>query len=198
MPETHLASIGETMAVDICRRVQVEKSARKLLGEKLTALQFVQTLVDAGHFSDATRIMAYLLPVRDAIWWAIQSARQNPPRNAEPEVELALAAAEEWVRKMSEESRYGAQTAAEAAGLGTASGCAAMAAFTSGRSLASPDQPAVPPDPALAPQLVSASIIASALLPNPAEAAERYRIFLRHGIELYRASRADGPEERSA
>jgi hypothetical protein len=196
MIDTNPSPTGEPMAAEICRQVQVEKPARGLLRENLTALEFVQTLTDAGQFSDAARILAYLLPARDAVWWAIQSARQNPLRDAGPEVDAALAAAETWVLQMDEDSRYAAQRAAESAGLGTAAGCAAMAAFASGASLAPPGQPAVPPDPALVAHLVTGSIIASSLPPNPDESTERYRTFLQQGLELYDAARSSGGDVR--
>ncbi len=179
------------MASDLCERIQIEKRSRALLRDDLTGLQFVQALAEAGQFIDAVRILAFLLPGREGVWWGIQCARQNPPANAEPEFEAALAAAEKWVLEMSEEARYAAQGAAESAGLGTAAGCAAMAAFANGNSLAPPDQAAVPPQPALASELVAGSILASALPPDPAQAPERFQTFLQQGIELLSASRED-------
>ena len=180
-------STAELMATDLCERIQIEKHSRAFLRDDLTALEFVHALADADQFKDAARILAFILPAREGIWWGIQCARQNLPEHAEPEFNAALAAAEKWVLEMSEEARYAAQVAAESAGLGTAAGCVAMAAFASGNSLAPPGQEAVPPEPALASELVAGSILASALPPNPAQASERYRTFLHQGIEMIRA-----------
>ena len=178
----------EPMATEICARVQIEKPSRKLLRDDLSAFQFAHVLADAGFFSDAVRIVAHVLTPRNAVWWAIQCARQNPIPEPEPELEVALRAAEKWVTEMSEEARYAARPAAENAGFDTAAGCAAMAAFTSGPSLAPADQPPIPPDPTLPAQLVTGSIIVSSLLPNPTQAPARYRKFIDQGIQLYRDS----------
>jgi hypothetical protein len=143
-------STPEPLASDLCESIQIEKPSRALLRDDLTALQFIEILAQAGQFRDAVRVLAFLLPAREAVWWGLQCARQNPPENSEPEFDAALAAAETWVIEMTEEARYAAQITAESAGMGTAAGCVAMAAFASGNSLAPPDQAAVPPEPALA------------------------------------------------
>lgn len=188
-------SAPEPMATDLCERFQIEKPSRALLRDDLTATQFAEVLADADCFSDAVRVVAFLLPARESVWWAIQCARQNPVENGEPEIEVALTAAEKWVREMREEDRYAARTAAEEAGLGTAAGCAAMAAFACGDSIGLPDQPAVTPDPALVPSLVSGSIIASSIPPNPADASKRFRSFLQQGVEMYKATVAGAPSD---
>lgn len=171
------------MAAEICSHVQVEKSARKLLRDGQTALDYIDLLTEHGHFSDATRLVAHLLPPREAVWWACQCARQAADLSPPQEWSVALEAAEKWVTDLSEESRRACQKAAQEAGLNTAAGCAAMAAFASG-SLAPPDAPQVPPAPHLTAEIVAGSILVSSLSPNPADAPQKYRTFLKQGIEL--------------
>jgi hypothetical protein len=183
--ETSNSTIEVPTAADIAARVPIEKLSRRLLRDGMSAIEFARVLADANQFGDAIRVVAHLLPPREAVWWACQCARQNPAPDPEPEQEIALAAAEKWVTEMSEESRYAAKPVAEAAGFGTAAGCVAMAAFTSGGSMGPPDQQEIPPDPSLTPQLVTGSITVSSLLPNPTGAPERFRSFLSQGIELY-------------
>jgi hypothetical protein len=175
------------MATELCSHVQVEKPARKLLSDEQTALDYIAVLIEHGHFSDATRLVAHLLPPREAVWWACQCARQAAEPTPAAEWKSALDAAEKWVTELSEESRRAAQSAAHEAGLNTAAGCAAMAAFATG-SMAPPDAPQVPTAPHLTAEVVAGSILVSSLSPKPTEAPPKYRTFLAQGIELYRST----------
>src|SRR5436190_19964842 len=103
------------MAAEICSHVLVEKPARKLLRHDQTALDYIDVLTEHGHFGDATRIVAHLLPPREAVWWACQCARQAADPSPPPEWSAALEAAEKWVTDLSEESRRAAQKAAQEA-----------------------------------------------------------------------------------
>lgn len=176
------------LAVDVCRDVPLEKPARQLLRDTLSAEEFIWVLADAGHFNDATHVLARLLPQRECVWWACQCARQVPLSEVTPENELALTAAEKWVAEMTEESRLAAAAAAEEADIGTAAGCAAMAAFVTSGSFTPPGVPPVPMPPGLTARYVVASILGSALSPDPEQSPEKYRTFLRQGLELYRVA----------
>lgn len=187
MPNVKDTSQTGPMAIEICSHVQVEKPARKLLSDEQTALDYIAVLIEHGHFSDATRLVAHLLPAREAVWWACQCARQAAEPTPPPEWKTALEAAEKWVTELSEASRWDAQKAAHEAGLNTAAGCAAMAAFATG-SMSPPDAPQVPPAPHVTAEVVAGSILVSCLSPNPTEAPPKYRAFLQQGIELFRST----------
>jgi hypothetical protein len=176
------------LASEVCRDVQLDKPAQKLLRDDHTAEEFISVLMEAGHFNDAARVLARMLPQREAVWWACQCARQAPLPDAPSAVEVALSAAERWVTEMSEESRRAAGVAGQEAEIGTAAGCAAMAASTTGGSLTPPDSHPLPPPPQVSSQYVVGSILISALSPHPAQAPEKYRTFLSQGLELYRAT----------
>ncbi len=174
------------LAADVCRDVPLDKPARRLLRPGLTAEEYVWILAGAGHWNDATRVVAQMLPRREAVWWACQCARQTPLPGAAPEAELALQAAEKWVTEMTEESRLAASVAGENAEIGTAAGCAAMGAFSTGGSLTSPPAPSLLSPAGLTAQYVTASLLISALSPDPAKAPAKYRTFLKQGLELHR------------
>ncbi len=178
------------VAIEVCRDVPLEKAARQLLRPDLSAEEYVAILSDAGHMNDATRVLARMLPKRESVWWACQCARQAPLLDAPPEVKTALLLAEKWVAEMTEESRLAAGAAAEAAEIGTATGCAAMGAFVSSGSLTPPGAPPLAPPPGLTAQYVTASILITALSPNPEQAPAKYRTYLAQGIELFRATAA--------
>jgi len=99
-------------------------------------LDFLRTLVGSGKLEDAVTFCAYLLPRREAVWWACRSARAAPAQIGE-ERAPALLAAEAWVRDPDDEHR---QTALE---VGTKGHCddpltwVALAAGWAGGSLVS-------------------------------------------------------------
>jgi hypothetical protein len=70
-------------------------------------LDFVRSLYDEGEVAKAVGVCAYLLPRREAVWWACRSVRGiAPPRSAEENE--CFAAAEEWVQDPEEERRLAA------------------------------------------------------------------------------------------
>jgi hypothetical protein len=119
------------------------------------------------------------LPKREAVWWACQCVRPASGAAAS-----AIQAAEAWVAEPSEARRRAAQPAAEAAGVGTPAGCAALAAFFSGGSLAPPDLTAVPPADDLTETCVAGALDLAAVQAEPEKAPERYRRFLTLGLEV--------------
>lgn len=179
---------AQPKAAEVCKRVPLDRPIRKLLRDDMTPFEFIELLEKEGHFNDAVRIVAFMLPVRESVWWACQCARQAPLADSPPEVESALQAAEKWVAEMTEETRAAAGKASAEAELGTAGGLAGRAAFSSGGNIAPADAPRpIPAPPDLAAQYVSGSIVVSALLPNPSEAPGKYRTFLRQGLDLYKS-----------
>jgi hypothetical protein len=74
--------------------------------------------------------------------------------------------------------------AAEAAGLDTPAGCAAVAAFWSGGSLGPPNVPVIPPGESLTAKGVAGAVMLAAVLTEPEKTPEKYRRFLAHGVEV--------------
>jgi hypothetical protein len=67
-------------------------------------VEFILSLVAAGNFRDAISCCAYLLPRREAVWWACQSVRASK-RSFSPDELGALEAAEAWVQTPEEGRR---------------------------------------------------------------------------------------------
>ena len=122
-------------------------------------MQFLDALIGKQHFLDAVRFLAHALPKREAVWWACVCARQVADGKEPAPVKAALAAAEKWVADPSEDNRATAMPAARRPSWATPAGCAAMAAFWSGGSLAPPKAPVVPP--ARLPHRATASLASS-------------------------------------
>jgi hypothetical protein len=179
---------SETAA--ICTRFRLTKPAAALLRTELLPTEFAATLLEHGQHADAIRFTAHALAARDGIWWACQCARQSMGAETTPEEETALAAAERWVTELSDETRRTAFVAANAAGIGTAAGSAALAVFYTGGSLTPPDAPPVAPAEFAAAPLVAGSVILATMHPDPAKTAELAKAYVAQGTALYNAAAA--------
>lgn len=71
------------------------------------SLQFVNALVAAGDLRNAVSFCAYLLPRREAVWWACQSVRTVSGRVSGVD-DARLQAAEAWVSEPEERQRWAA------------------------------------------------------------------------------------------
>jgi hypothetical protein len=175
MNATPTASAKPTrLASDVARPLSLSEHAVQLLSPTLTPRQFFDALAAARLDDDAIRFLAAALPKREAVGWGVLCVKDAIGKPVEPAVSKALAAAEAWVKDPSETNRRNAESAAEAAGYGTATGCLAAAAFWSGGSLTPAHLAPVPPkDELTGTAVVGAILLASAVAPagpGPAKA----------------------------
>jgi hypothetical protein len=171
--------------------------ARALLTPEHTAGAYVEALVAAGLLEDAVRATAFLLPRREAIWWAARCVRSVPAAVTDPKASAALAATEKWAAEPTDPHRRTAFVAAEAVGFGTPAGALGAAVFFAEGSLAPPKQAAVPAAPHLAPTTAANAVRLAAVIVEPERAADRLRQFVALGAEVA-AGRDRWPESRPA
>lgn len=155
-----------------------------LLRQDLHPLDFVALMLEKGQFPDAVRFIAHALPKREAVWWGWVCARRAAGDSPAPKIKDALAATEKWIAQPDENNRRLAMAAAEKAELGTAAGCAGLAAFFSGGSIAPPNAAAVPPGEFLTAKAVSGAVIFAAVATDPEKAPEKFRSFVAQGLEV--------------
>jgi hypothetical protein len=163
---------------------ELGEEAMALVRPDLSPLDFVALLMGQALYPDAVRFIAHALPKREAVWWGWVCARRSAGENPQPKIKAALDATEKWIAQPSEDNRRSAMAAAQKAELGTAAGCAGLAAFFSGGSLAPPDAPLVPPGEFLAAKAVSGAVIFAAVAKEPERAPERFRSFVAQGVEV--------------
>lgn len=93
-------------------------------------VEFIRALVAAGQHRDAISYCAFLLPRREAVWWACQCARATGKPNAEDETLLQVA--ENWVREPEEPRRLEALRIGATGDVDSAARSACRAAAESG------------------------------------------------------------------
>jgi hypothetical protein len=170
--------------VEISAVAELGDEAMALVSPDLHPLDFVALLMEKKFYPDAVRFIAHALPKREAVWWAWVCARRSAGEQPPPKIKGALDATERWVAQPTDDNRRLAMAAAEKAELGTAAGCAGLAAFFSGGSLAPPEAPPVPPGEFLAAKAVSGAVIFAAVAKEPERAPERFRSFVAQGVEV--------------
>jgi hypothetical protein len=172
-------------AAEVCARFTVGADAKKLLGDgAMPSRQLLDQLIAKGLFHDATQLLAHTLPRREGAWWACLCARQAYGAQPPAPAAAALQAAEKWIADPSEDNRRAAFPAGEAADFGTPAGCAALAAFWSGPTIAPPHVPPVPPKEFLASIPVAGAVTLAAVLTEPHKAGDKHRRFLALGIDV--------------
>lgn len=169
------------------------EDARALLREAHDARGYLAALVDAGQLVDAIRFLAHRLPTREAICWAWSCARRIAGSSRPAEHQAALRATARWIQQPTDEHRRPMLAIAEQAGLASPAGCAALAAFFSGGSIAPPDAPAVAPPLDAAAQLIAGSVILAGVVTEPEKAPEKYHSFIEQGLMVADRLKLWGP-----
>jgi hypothetical protein len=147
-------------------------------------VQYLNTLLGATDLNPAVQFLAFALPPREAVWWACVCARDQL-QNPVPEPLLAaVAAAEAWVRKPSDELRRSAMTCAQATDLKTPAAWAAVAAFWSGGSLAPENLPEVAAPPHLVGSAVASAVMLAAVGSGPKLADRKRASYLKAALDI--------------
>jgi hypothetical protein len=170
--------------VAISTAAELGEEAMALVRPDLHPLDFVALLMQKAFYPDAVRFIAHALPKREAVWWGWVCARRAAGEDPPPKIKGALDATERWIAQPNEDNRRLAMAAAQKAELGTAAGCAGLAAFFSGGSLAPPEAPAVPPGEFLTAKAVSGAVIFAAVGKEPEKAPEKFKSFVAQGVEV--------------
>lgn len=179
---TQAQTLTKTQAV--ASVAELSEGAIALLSGEMQPSDYVSLLLEKKLYPDAVRFVAHALPKREAVWWAWVCARRVAGSSPPPKIKAALEATEKWIAQPSEENRRAAHAAAQAAEFSTPAGCAGLAAFFSGGSLAPPHAPPVPPGEHLTAKAVSGAVIFAAISPEPEKAPEKFQNYVTQGLEV--------------
>lgn len=157
---------------------KLEPSALALLAGCTDTAEALERLHTSGDLIGATRLGAFALPPREAVWWASMCVTHTAPAN-QPDIEVsARDTAELWVRRQDDATRRQAMVLARQAGFAAPEAWVAIAAFWSGDSMSPVGQPAVPPAPHLAGTAVSGAITLASVRGGPINRQRRLERFL--------------------
>jgi hypothetical protein len=121
-------------------------------------LGYLSGLAASATPEEAITFAAYLLPPREAVWWAHQCLHYIPDALTEVDHQM-LAFAEAWVREPEEETRNTALEAANDAETETPGVWVAFAAGWSGGTMGPLNVSPIPPPPFLTPRAVNAAVL---------------------------------------
>jgi len=167
---------------EIIAASELSDEAQALFAGDQTPKEYVELLIERKHYPDAVRLLAHALPKREAVWWAWVSAKRIAGEDPPPEIRAVLQATEAWIKEPTDRNRRVAMAMAEAADFSTAAGCAGLAAFFSGDSLAPPDVDAVLPGEYMAAKAIAGSIVLAAVSVEPEKANEKFQGFIEQGM----------------
>lgn len=178
------ASKPDSKTVAIASVAELSEEALALLRPESQPPDYINLLIEKNLFADAVRFLAHALPKREGVWWGWICAKKSSGEAPPPTVKTSLEATEKWISQPTDEHRRAAYAAAEAAPFSTAAGCAGLAAFFSGPSLAPPDLPPVPPGEFLFAKAVSGAVIFAAVSSEPEKAPDKFKQFLSQGMDV--------------
>lgn len=179
-----LAKVLSKEAAPVAAAAQLDQEALALLAEGMGPVDYLKALFQQDRLMDAVKFLAQALPPADAIRWAAVWLRQNPEAVKTAEQAHAARTVEAWLADPSEANRRAAHEAAGAAGLNSAAGCLAMAAFMSQGSVAPPEAPPVEMNPAYAARLAAGVILIATLAAEPEKAQQKFREALKAGVAI--------------
>jgi hypothetical protein len=177
----HIRKIQAPTAAEVCGRVGLSAQAMAYLTPTLSPQGFLAQLEGAGLGADAVRFLAFALPAREGVWWAVMA---GAPLVDGYEADPCYEAAQAWVYEPNEERRFACLAAAEAVNSSTPGAYAALGAFWSSGSMSPPDLPEALPDPKLSPTGVSASILLAVAAADPKLSVRHLREALAQGIDI--------------
>jgi hypothetical protein len=151
-------------------------------------LDYARQLLASPRPTEAVGFLAYLLPRREAVWWARQCVGALLGPRAD---DAALHAAEAWVRAPEEENRQTALAVGSAGDQTSPTTWLAFAAAWSGGSMCAPDlKPMTAPASACA-KAVNAAVVMAACAGDPRTIGPRIAACVEAGIRF-----ADGGDAR--
>jgi len=127
-------------------------------------LDYARQLLASRRPIDAILFLAYLLPRREAIWWARQCVGAILEARGDDE---ALRAADAWVRAPEEERRRAALAIGAAGDQDRPTTWLALAVGRSGGSVSAADQKPIVPPPSACAQAVNAAIVLAICRQDP-------------------------------
>ena len=171
-------------AGDVISADDLTEESVALMTESVTPSEFIQQLMDAGHFLDSAKTLAYSLPRREAVWWACMCARQLESVNSAESEKKALSAAEKWVYDPVDERRTIAFQCAQTSKTNSVGVMCALAAAFSDSNLPVDEDNSIEVDSSSFPGAIFAAIVVAASEAENQALEDRVAELLKVGVEI--------------
>lgn len=178
-----MTQIRFASARDVFDSFAVPPCDAKLAPTDQPPLDFLRTLVAKGKMDDAVAFCGYLLPRREAVWWACRSVR-NLLGDAAKANNDGLKLAEAWVQDPNAQNRKAAEDFGKTADRDSAMTWLARAAAWSGGAVAVGKGPAIAPPPEMTAHAARVAILLSAYPLAPAERRAKLGACIEDGAKL--------------
>jgi pSer/pThr/pTyr-binding forkhead associated (FHA) protein len=175
-------------------QASLSEPAVAFINDEHTVADFIAVLWQQHLHDDAFRLLAFGLSKPQAIAWACHCLRLLVSKFGQPKLaaadEAALALAERWAAKPSDELGWEAEAVASALKHQTPAAWVAVAAHYSGSSLAPPDSEPVPPPSGLSTSSICTALLLALARLSPAIASAAREEFLRLGLAELKSTSA--------
>jgi hypothetical protein len=176
--------IDHKKACDVMDTNYLDPGSSDLLDEEMRPEAFIRKLSEAKKWRDAVKVMAHILPRREAVWWACICARQMEDLTSDKMEILALEAAEKWVFKPTDKKRLNAFQLAQKSDSPSAGTMSAMAAVHSERTLQVAKGQKLELDSDAFPHIVAAIAMMSTSAAEESRVERQYRQILKSGEHI--------------
>jgi hypothetical protein len=177
------ASPSALTADQLCTVTGLTHPQLALLKPDASPRAFFDTLLDAGHHTQAVMYLAHAIPAREGIWWAWSVARKAVSPDSEEAA--ALKVVEEWIASPSDETRRACKKASSRLPQNGAVAALSDAVFFPG-NLAEPGASVIPAPAFSSSKFVAACIILCAYLANPHQPLPQFQSCLNQGLDVVR------------
>ncbi|WP_425615235.1 FHA domain-containing protein [Anatilimnocola sp. NA78] len=186
-PSTVQGSVGLLIPVstDVVAIAPIEDDNKKLASPDQSTPQFASLLANQEKFLDAIRVLSFSMGKLTVIEWSLRCVQMALGESLSKIDRKALDIVQQWLGGPTEDLRRAAYAAAQEAEHATAASWVAMAAFWSEGSMGPPPPaPVVPPGPTQCAHAATGAILLAAVARQPEKAPDKYREFIRMGLEL--------------
>ena len=157
-----LPRITASSAAEVCKHWKLQPTAEASLTGAQTPSQFLGVLQEKELGDDMVKFLAYGLPDRDGVAWAIECIAKLSQEQMAPADAQALRTAQAWVESPTEANRAVAAAAAAKTDFQNPSAWAAQAAAWAQAGAPSPASKAAPPPQRLAPHAIAGCVLLAA------------------------------------
>lgn len=164
-------------ATEIIEQFELQKLITVPSEPQESPASFAKRLLSGEDEAACLNFLAYALPKRLGVWWALQCLQSEEGLISQQDQAL-LPLIADWVRQPTDKIRRQAMAGAEAAEMQTPASWVGVAMFWSHGSLSPAGQPEIPPQPELSGKAVAAAVMLGAVAKTPEAAPERRSRFV--------------------